>query len=97
MATGMIPSEHDSGIGFGTTVDLTNNTDYTCTSDGIFRVNVPASSNQVYSLGYVNGTLLITATACAYSGTASSIAVKKGMTIKAVFAGSGNGKFYPYT
>lgn len=83
---------------FGTSDILTNDTNYTCPSDGYFKVSC-SNANGSYCYGYVNGEILLSVTtpSNAYSTAYpnASIFVRKDMIIKYVGTNDGTAKFIP--
>ena len=85
---------------FGTAVVLTADVNYITPCDGYFQIGTSNSYGNNYAYGFVNGIILMTATANA--GTVyttgypnSSVFVRKGSTIKFTKGDDGTGKFYP--
>ena len=86
---------------FGTTITLTDDTEYITLSDGYLRIRLsgsPASANQ-YVYGYVNGEVMITIntpTSQTQTGYAyNSIFVRKGTPIKYTGTSSAQAHFLP--
>ena len=90
----MIPMEYGGGNSFGTSVDLTSNVNYTCPSDGYFRVQCTSGSAN-YVLGYIEDTLMINTGGVTSINPCVGTFVKQGMTLKYTGSTGSSGKFYP--
>ena len=79
-------------------VSLTDNTDYTCQSDGCFRIFANYSSNDS-CVGYIDGVPMMSIRNATTGGNNgpnySSIFVRKGTVIKVSGTGTFSGIFYP--
>lgn len=99
----MIPMEYDQGGGntLGSRVTLTDNTEYTCPSEGYFFITIPDSTTNIYCDGYVNSAQIMSLSTAITGGQLcsrqrSAVYVKQGMKIKYHgSAGNSNGYFYP--
>lgn len=93
-----MPMEQAVGTTLDTRVQLTADTNYTCTKNGYFRIYIPSAQNK-YAQGYVDSQLLMTI-ASPISGssateTMQSLYVNAGTVIKYRGSADATGYFYP--